>query len=157
MIPVLFVNPFAYMGGGEISLLTILSCLDRRQWKPYVICFANGAFVDEVRALGVEAFVFPRSGFLSNFSIIFHLCSFIRKRSIKLVHVNCLDIRAAVASIVAGVPYIGHLRVIFPLSMRDRWFVKHSRLTITVSDAVQRTFCQTHSGCEINLSKSRIQ
>jgi len=57
MIPVLFVNPFAYMGGGEISLLTILSCLDRRQWKPYVICFANGAFVDEVRALGVEAFV----------------------------------------------------------------------------------------------------
>lgn len=64
------------------------------------------------------------------------------------MHVNCLDIRAAVASIVAGVPYIGHLRVIFPLSMRDRWFVKHSRLTITVSDAVQRTFCQTHSGCE---------
>jgi len=147
MIPILFINPFSYMGGGEISLLTVLRNLDRTRWKPYVVCYAQGPFVEEVKALGIEVAVFERTGVLSNIGLVYGLYRFIKKNSIKLVHVNCLDIRAAVASLCAGIQYIGHLRVIFPFSWRDRWFVRSSNRTIAVSSAAVKVFCAAQQGC----------
>jgi glycosyltransferase involved in cell wall biosynthesis/SAM-dependent methyltransferase len=147
MIPVLYINPFSYIGGGEMSLLTVLRNLDRRRWKPYVACYAEGPLVEQVRAMGIEVVVFARTGILSNFSIVYGLYRFIAKNSIRLVHVNSLDIRAAAASLLAGAPYIGHLRVIFPFSWRDRWFVRMSSKTIAVSNATVKMFCKKRQGC----------
>ena len=147
MIPVLYINPFSYIGGGERSLLAVLSNLDRSRWKPYVVCYADGQFVEEVRAMGIETAVFARTGFLSNIGIVYGLFRFMAKNSIRLVHVNCLDIRAAAACFLAGVPYIGHLRVIFPFSWRDRWFVRMSSKTIAVSSAAVKMFCQSQRVC----------
>ena len=147
MIPILYINPFSYIGGGEISLLTVLRNLDRNRWSPYVVCYGQGPFVDEVKALGIDVVVFERTGAFSSIGIVYGLCRFIKKNSIRLVHVNCLDIRAAVASLLAGVPYIGHLRVIFPFSWRDRLFVRLSSKTIAVSSAVMECFCKTQLGC----------
>jgi glycosyltransferase involved in cell wall biosynthesis len=147
MIPILYINPFSYIGGGEISLLTILRNLDRARWKPYVACYAQGPLVDEAKALDIETVVFERTGVLSNIGIVFGLYRFMRKNAIRLVHINCLDIRAAAASLLAGVPYIGHLRVIFPFSWRDRWFVRFSSKTIAVSSAAMKMFCKAQKGC----------
>ncbi|MFA5118435.1 MAG: glycosyltransferase [Candidatus Omnitrophota bacterium] len=132
---ILYVSVFPHIGGGEVSLQLILKRLDKKRFRPYVVCYAEGALVEALKGQGVEVFVFQRGSFFSNFTIIWKLARFMKRYSISLVHVNSLDIRAGVAACLAGVPCIGHLRVIYPFSWRDRLFVSLARKVIAVSEA----------------------
>ncbi len=132
---ILYVSAFSHIGGGEVSLQVILRHLDKNRFRPYVVCYAEGALEDALKQQGIEVFVFKRDSLFSNFVIIWELVRFIKRYSIRLVHVNSLDIRAGVAAWFSGIPCIGHLRVIYPFSWRDRLFVALSRKVIAVSEA----------------------
>jgi glycosyltransferase involved in cell wall biosynthesis len=143
---ILYISPFPHIGGGEISLLTILKNLDIKRFKLSLICYAEGLFVEKARKLGIDVIVFKRDSLFSNFSILWKLFRYIKKNNIHIVHVNCLDIRAGIAAWLARVPFVGHLRVVFPFTWRDRLFVQLSRKVIAVSNAVVNAFCKESSG-----------
>lgn len=137
---ILYISLFGQLGGGEISLLTILKNLDRNKFFPRLICYSDGPLISKVKGLGVEVGIFQRDSFFSNFSLAWRIFCYIKKHKIELVHVNSLDIRAGLASFLAGTPFIGHLRVIFPFTWRDALFIKFSRRVIAVSNAVKEAF-----------------
>lgn len=139
---ILYISPFSHIGGGEISLLTIIKHLDKGIFNYSLICYAEGPFVEKVKELDVKIIIFKRDSLLSNFSIIWNIFQYIRRNNINMVHVNCLDIRAGIAVWLAGVPFIGHLRVIFPFTWRDYLFVRFSKKVIAVSNAVVNAFCK---------------
>lgn len=143
---ILYVSPFPNIGGGEVSILTIINNLDRQNFRPFLVCYEDGPFVERARGCGIETAVFRRAGFFSELFIIWKLTRHIKRSGIRLVHVNSLDIRAGIAAMLAGVPCVGHLRVIFPLTWRDRAFVRLSRVTIAVSNAVVDEFCKGRDG-----------
>ena len=146
MIKVLYVSPFSHIGGGEISILTVINNLDKNRFSASLVTYGEGPFAEMARRRGIDTAVIRRSGPLSEISVITNLIAYIRQKDIDIVHVNSLDIRAGVAARLAGVPCVGHLRVIFPLTWRDRLFVRLSRVTIAVSKAAVDYFCEGASG-----------
>lgn len=139
---ILYVSPFARIGGGELSLIAILKNLDKQAYRARVICYEEGHFPDKLRKLGFECLVLRRGIKLWDWILILRLIGYIKKKSIDIVHVNSLDIRAAVAAKLSGVPLVGHLRVIFPFGWPDALFVRLSDITIVVSRAAQEAFCR---------------
>lgn len=139
---ILYISPPSHIGGGEISLLLILKHLDKERFKPRLICYSEGPFVERARALGIEVVVLKRGSLPSSLSLVLNIIRYIKEKEIDLVHINSLDIRAGIASWLAGVPFVGHLRVIFPFTWRDRLFVRLSRKVVAVSNAVVNAFCR---------------
>ena len=134
---VLYISPPARLGGGEISLLTLVAHLPRDRFHPVVVTYEDGELVGRMRDLGVEVEVLRRDP-----ALIPRLTRLIRQRQVHLVHVNTFDLRAALAARWAGAPAVGHLRVIFPFTWVDRLFVRLCDRVIAVSDAVRDHFCQ---------------
>ena len=146
MKPVCYVSETARIGGGEVSLLTLIRHLDRRRYRPIAVCYGGGELVNRLSKLGVETHIFKRGGILSNFTIVLNLLRLVRSRRIRLVHINTLDIRAGIAARISGAPLLGHLRVIFPFTFIDRLFVRLATRVISVSDAVRDHFCEGRRG-----------
>lgn len=138
---ILYVSPFGHMGGGEMSVLTIINNLDRSRFRPFIISYEDGPFIKRARESGIDVTVIKRGGPFSEVSVISGIARFIKDKDINLVHVNSLDIRAGIAASLSGVPYLGHLRVIYPFTWRDRLFVRMSAATAAVSEAVVSIFC----------------
>ncbi|HAH20739.1 MAG: hypothetical protein A2Y00_07380 [Omnitrophica WOR_2 bacterium GWF2_43_52] len=138
---ILYVSPYAHIGGGELSLLAILKNLNREVFKVEVVCYEEGQFVERIKETGITCKVIKRNSFFSNFSIVGSIYWLIRKKKINLVCVNSLDIRAGFAAYLAGVPFLGHLRIIFPFAWPDFLFVRLSARIMAVSHAVVDGFC----------------
>lgn len=138
---VLYISPPARLGGGEISLLTLVSHLPRDRYRPLVVTCEDGELVGRMRGLGVEVEILRRGP-----GLILRLARLIRQRDVALVHVNTFDLRAALAARLTGVPLVGHLRVIFPFRWPDRLFVRLCDRTVAVSDAARDHFCREAPG-----------
>ncbi|MDA0748794.1 MAG: glycosyltransferase, partial [bacterium] len=144
-------TPIAYVenlseiiGGGPLSLLTLLHNLDPAQYTPVVIFYTPGGLPTQLTEAGIEVHVIPRGrGWALPLSVC-QLSGLFRRRGIHLVHVNSLDLRAGLAAQLARVPCVGHLRVIFPFTWIDRLFVRLSTCVISVSNAVRDSFCERH-------------
>jgi glycosyltransferase involved in cell wall biosynthesis len=145
-IGILYVSPFSHIGGGEMSILTVMRNLDRKAFRPVLVTYAEGPFAGRARACGIETHVLRRSGLLSEPAVIGGLVGIIKSRGVRLVHVNSLDLRGAAASRIAAVPLVGHLRVIIRFTRRDRLFVRMSSMTIAVSAAAVEAFCRNEEG-----------
>ncbi len=143
---ILFISPFSHIGGAELSLLGVLERLDRSRWQPQVLCYQQGTLIERINALGIPVQVTERTGLWSQLRIIAGIIALVRTQRISLVHVNTLDIRAGLACWLAGVPFVGHLRVIFPFTWRDRLFVRLADMTVAVSRAAASAFCFRHPG-----------
>ncbi len=138
---ILYISMFSHIGGGEISLLTLINNLDRSKFTPYVVCYEYGPFIRRLQENKINFVIIRRTSCLANFTLVVRLASFIKKNAINLIHVNGLDIRAAAAAALAGVPMVGHLRVIYPFSWVDRLSGRLARRVIMVSQAVRKHFC----------------
>lgn len=114
---ILFVNTPSYIGGAEISLLTLMKNLDQNQFKPYLITTAKGNLFDQasLQNIPVNIHAFPwfrrRYPWIYGQSI-FRLTQIIRERQITLIHTNCdHSLRYVMyASWLAKVPYVSHVR-----------------------------------------------
>lgn len=126
-------------GGGHLSLLTLIRNFDPAFVIPTVACFGEGPFPERVRASGHTCAVIPRRGGVADIFLILRLAKL--ARTADLVHVNTLDIRAGLAARLAFRPLVGHLRVIFPFTWVDRWFVSLANRVIAVSGAVSDFYC----------------
>ena len=144
-IPVAYVENIAeIIGGGPMSLLTLVENLDKGRFKPIVVFYASGGLPDRLAASGVEVQIVERRGALSNLNVVLKLARLFRNRKVGLVHVNSLDVRAGLAAIIGRLPLVGHLRVVFPFTWVDRLFVRLATRIVSVSDAARDAFCHGH-------------
>jgi glycosyltransferase involved in cell wall biosynthesis len=121
---VLFVSTPTYIGGTEISLLSLMEGLTGHDYVPHLLTGGDGPFLKRAHEAGV-----PSSGLeLAWFSrrrpwryarSIWKIVRSIRNRRIALVHTNCdHSLRyVMLASRLAGVPYVSHVR-----DMVRTWF-----------------------------------
>ena len=137
---IFYISETARTGGGEVSLLTLTGNLSP-QYRPVVICYGDGDLHEGLAAIGVPAKRIRRGGTLAMPRVILELIRLIRRYRPAVVHVNTFDIRGGIAARLAGVPLIGHLRVIFPATWVDRTFVRISKQILCVSSAARDAFC----------------
>lgn len=100
-IPVLFVNLYAEMGGGEYAVYNLAKLLDPERFEPIFLFNKSGPFVDKIEALGVKTVLIPYEGvmlqrllhpriFWSNFKASLTLRQYIKAHSIQIIH--CTDV-----------------------------------------------------------------
>lgn len=131
-LTVLFLDHTAKLGGGEIALLHLLQHLDRRRFEPVVVLAENGPFAEQLRALGIESYVFPLAPHVVNtrkeslgassllrLHVIWDVLAyctrvgkFARNRGVDLIHTNSLkaDIIGGIAARIAKLPVVWHVR-----------------------------------------------
>lgn len=144
---VLYVNTPTYLGGAEISLLTLMKYLDPVRFVPVLLTTAGGALSRRAEQDGIHVTIHSFPWFSKRrpweyVLSISRLMSLIRAGRIDLVHTNCDHSLMYVASAcrLAGIPYVSHVRD----CVRD-WFapknlraLNKSRRVIANSAAVER-------------------
>jgi glycosyltransferase involved in cell wall biosynthesis len=114
---VLYVNSVPYLGGAECSLLILMSHLDRRRYRPYLVTREEGLLSEGAIDVGIPVFAQPfpwlsrRRPWVYGGSV-WRLVRTIRRNRISLVHTNCDRSLSHVmrACRLARVPYVSHVR-----------------------------------------------
>ena len=121
-------NADAY-GGGDASLLALLGELDRSIFKPHVLCTAKSLFTERLEELGIEYKVIDGDylkglGYPGLALLLLRLCFFIKRKRIKLIHVNSLG-RLQYLTVLTkylGVKSVYHLRsLLVTIAIYGRW------------------------------------
>jgi glycosyltransferase involved in cell wall biosynthesis len=129
---VLYVDHTAMLGGGELSLLDIVSNLDRKRFVPLVVLGEDGPLARRLEEFKVETLLLPLDSSVKNmrkdslqwaallrFKDYFRIISYakklvqiIRSRKIDIVHTNSLkaDITGGLAAKLTNTPLIWHIR-----------------------------------------------
>lgn len=117
-------NSASLRGGGQVSFLTLMQCLDRDSFDPVAVSPEPGGFLDAVRDMGIPVFVLPmpslrRLGSLSLPRSLWIWVGFLRRHGIDLIHANGSRamIYAGLAGRLASCPVVWHVRVLD----RDPW------------------------------------
>jgi glycosyltransferase involved in cell wall biosynthesis len=133
------------IGGGQRSLLLILEKLNKKRFKPFLICPSEGDFTDKAEKLGIETTIIKtrslkRFNFFSNAATIFKLIKFIKQKNIDLIHTDAprQTFYAGIAARLAGKPLIWHVRISDPEeNFYDKFLLTLSSKVIAVSKAVR--------------------
>ncbi len=114
---VLFINTPTYIGGSEVSILTLMRGLQGSGYQPYLVTAGRGPLLDRAQRMGIPAWVqdFPclsRRRPWPYLLGILRLARAIRTNAIDLVHTNCDHglPYARWACLLTGVPYLSHVR-----------------------------------------------
>ena len=132
------------VGGGEVSLLTLLKGLDRSRWAPTVVLPCEGAVAAGCRALGLPAHVIPLPGLRcpgpAMLRSVAALRRLARSTGASLLHANGSRAMAyaGLAGRLGGQPVIWHVRVADRDDFLDRLLVSLARAVIVNSKAVGR-------------------
>lgn len=144
---VLFISNHAdIVGGGELSLLTLLEGLDRSHWSPTVVVPGDGAVAARCRVLGLATHAIPlpglrRPGF-AMLRCITALQALIKRTGASLLHANGSRAMfyAGVAGRLMDRPVIWHVRIADLDPVLDRLLVALACVVIVNSHAVGRRF-----------------
>jgi glycosyltransferase involved in cell wall biosynthesis len=148
---ILFIaNRSEIFSGGQISLLEILSNIDRAKFEPVVLCPGEGEITEKVRAMGITALVWdmPTARTFNIFDInerVSKLRSIIRAQGVDIVHTNGsrAQFYAALAKKGTGVKLVWHLRESTPDIFLYDWFI---------SKAADRIICVSEGTKEQRIS-----
>jgi len=111
---VLYVNPAAERGGGEVVLLNLLRYLPDTAVRPEVVLLSHGPLSAELRALGIRTHVLPAGRFRQPWHLlrtIWHLVTLAR-RDIALIDSAGAKghIYGGIAARLAGIPAVWRLQ-----------------------------------------------
>jgi glycosyltransferase involved in cell wall biosynthesis len=146
-VPVLYTTCRGTLdGGGQQSLLQLLTHVDRRRFRPTVLCPKRGELSDRVEAMGLEAIVWPlpkvtRWPPWSVARTVGRLFSIIRHRRIRLVHTDAPrdTFYAGLAATISGARLLWHVRACSG-DWSDRWLAAFSDRLILVAEALRPRF-----------------
>ena len=146
------------VGGGEISLLTLLKGLDRSRWTPVVVVPSEGNVAHRSRLLGISTHVIPlpslRRPGLAFLRSIVALCRTVRATGATLLHANGSRamLYAGLAGLLTGRPVIWHLRVWRSDPKLDWLLARLATRIIAISKAVRarlRPWPAAHRRCVV--------
>ena len=161
-----YVSPVGFVGGAELSLLDLLTHLDRDRFHPEVVCLGEGPLVDHLTALGVPSRVWPMGQAVARLSLrgkrsglgrllpaipgalgqVARLAAYLRKAGVRLAHTNGMKahVIGGLAARLARVPVVWHVRDFLGQGrLEDLVFWLGARVPvriITNSQAVARTW-----------------
>jgi glycosyltransferase involved in cell wall biosynthesis len=134
------------VGGGEISLLTLLANLDRTQWAPIIVVPHYGEVAKRCRSLGLSARVIPLPtlrlpGPAMGRSIV-ALWRLSRETGARFLHANGSRAMfyAGLAGWLSRKPVLWHVRIADTDHLLDHFLVRLARFIIVNSRAVGRRF-----------------
>jgi len=146
-------------GGTERQLVERLR-RHPRGFEPILACSAlTGAFLDPIRALGIEPIVVPVSGLVhpSGAFAVARLAALIKSHKVDLVHANdfAMSVLGLAAARIAGARIVtnrvdcGHLRPGFGVTHRrlEAFAARNADLVCANAEAV-RTVCIDEEGCD---------
>ena len=157
---ILYLDSGSGIGGGQRSLLLLLSLLDRNRWTPFVGCLGDSAFAAEVEK--TEAKLIPLSlpaahnktdkakrftfrdllEDLRQLQVVFQLHRAVKRHAIDLIHANSLSV-ALLGGIVARInhiPILMHKRYATSYGILDRLCERLLHRVILVSEATRWDF-----------------
>ncbi|MDI6642077.1 MAG: glycosyltransferase family 4 protein [Elusimicrobiota bacterium] len=140
-------NSGEIIGGGEISLLELLSKLNKERFHPIVVCPYRGDLAEEVEKLNIEVKIIPMTSLKKfNFYLFVYsidkIIKILKENNISLVHTNgsrC-TIYSGIACKITKTPIIWHVRILESDGLLDRFLAKISTLIIVNSNAVKKRF-----------------
>ena len=131
-LTIVYLDHTAKLSGGEIALLRLLESMDRTRIRAIVVLAEDGPLRERLEKIGVECRVVPLSGnikdvrkdtldlgILRKIGLVFGLFGYslrlsqlLRKLGAQVVHTNSLksDFYGGVASSLAGIPFVWHVR-----------------------------------------------
>ena len=159
MHPVLVLsNHGEIVGGGEVSLLTLLKGLDRSYWRPIVVVPSEGAVATSCRALGLSTHVVSlpslRCPSPAMFRSLVNLCRLVRDMGVTLLHANGSRAMfyAGMVGRLVGRPVVWHLRLWRPDPILDWLLARLATRTIAISEAVRarlRRWPRAYGRCSV--------
>ena len=159
MKPILFVESHRdIVGGGQISLLSLMEHLDRSQYKPLCVCPPGGTTARSIAnaSISLHATEFVSIRLLSVIQCIrciLRLLDLIRKEDAALIHANGSRsmFYAGFAGAIARVPVVWHVRV----TGSDGWLdVLLSRLAtriVVISGAMRERFAKLRVDAKVTV------
>jgi len=146
-VPVLYTTCRGTLqGGGQQSLLQLVTHLDRARFRPVVLCPERGELSDRVEAMGLEAIVWPlpkvtRWPPWSLVRTVARVMSIIRHRRIRLIHTDAPreTFYAGLAATFCRAALLWHVRASSG-DWSDRWLAAFSDRLILVADALRTRF-----------------
>lgn len=136
-------------GGGQISLLNLVTRLNKEKFKPFFVCPTYGSFVSALRDTGFEVDIvyFPRIKSLNLFAIITairQIRRIIKEKGIDIVHSNGprISLLSAIAAQLTKAKIIWHERTMLEKGMWDieKFFYFFADRIICNSEAIRRRF-----------------
>ncbi|MCL5773612.1 MAG: glycosyltransferase family 4 protein [Firmicutes bacterium] len=125
---ILYVNHESYPGGASLSLLGLIKNINKRKYKLFAVCPADGPFVDmlrdkevEVRIIPMEMNYFTFTNPVQNFVFmtkyfpaVYNIIDYIVNKKIDLVHVNSsVNFNAYLSCRYTKKPLIWHVRELY--------------------------------------------
>lgn len=146
-IRIAYVSTTSEIGGAEVSLLTLLKGLDRRQFQPLVALPYDGPLAERVRRLGLTPHLLPmetrrRRRPIQHFVSSLALTRWLRTCGASLVHSNSFWAPELVvpAAVRANRPCIYHCRDFYPdLDEARLSAFRKCRALIAISEGVAKS------------------
>jgi glycosyltransferase involved in cell wall biosynthesis len=141
------------VGGGEVSLLTLLKGLDRSRWAPVAVVPSEGAVAAGARALGLPTRVIPLPGLRwpgpAVLRSVVALRRLARETGAVLLHANGSRAMfyAGLAGRLGGPPVIWHLRILEEDRKLDWLLVRLATRAIAISEAVRARLRRWPGAC----------
>ncbi|MFT5367926.1 MAG: hypothetical protein ACI8V2_002889, partial [Candidatus Latescibacterota bacterium] len=67
---ILYISPGIDLGGGEVSLLTLIANLDRTRYVPVICAYGNGRFAERAQKLDCPVHLLTYSSILSQLGFV---------------------------------------------------------------------------------------
>lgn len=164
-VKLLCVTPFSWLYGEALSLLQLVTSLDRKRFDPYVITTGEGPLVERLKEAEIptESIHMPylsRHGrqavnFMARLlPISFQLAQLIRKEGFELVYNNTLlNPYGAIAAALANTPCVWHVREVGRDSILRKALIRFTGLLSTRVVVVSHSVSELYRGN----SKARLR
>ncbi|MGB3082602.1 MAG: glycosyltransferase family 4 protein [Candidatus Omnitrophota bacterium] len=139
-------NRSEIFSGGQISLLELLSHLDRSRFEPIVLCPDEGELADRVRSMGVAVLLWEMPtartiNLLRTRDVVRKLKSIIQEKGAGIVHTNGSRAQFYASLAVKGTEarLVWHVREsVRDLPLYDRYLVRSADRVICVSEGAKK-------------------
>lgn len=136
------------LGGGQRSLLLLLERLNRKKFKPFLVCPSEGGLVEKAVLQGIETQIIKMGrikspNVLSTAATVFKLKALIKLKNIDLIHTDSprQAFYAGRAAGLTGTPLIWHVRVSTPEKKSfEKFLFNRAHRVIAVSKAASQRF-----------------
>ena len=150
---VLYLEPLGnIVGGGQRSLVDLVTRLDRRRFRPVVVCGTPGTLVEHLAARGITTAVIPMPTARwpwgrAQREAIAQLTALLAREQVQLIHAN--QLRLALYGLQAARRSPAPVRLLFHARVPryrqlDRWLdwyvARRSQMIVAVSEAVASRF-----------------